>query len=58
MSESYMRNIIEAALLAAGKPLTVAELPQLFEEGVRPSPEDCAARSMRWPRTTRAAASS
>jgi segregation and condensation protein B len=37
MSESYVRNVIEAALLAAGTPLPVAELTRLFEDGVRPS---------------------
>ena len=36
MSENYIRNVIEAALLAAGRPLSVAELGQLFEESVRP----------------------
>jgi segregation and condensation protein B len=37
MSESYVRNVIEAALLAAGTPLPVAELTRLFEDSVRPS---------------------
>jgi segregation and condensation protein B len=37
MSEAYVRNVIEAALLAAGTPLPVAELTRLFEDGVRPS---------------------
>lgn len=36
MSESYVRNVVEGALLAAGKPLTVPELGQLFEESARP----------------------
>ncbi len=36
MSESYVRNVVEGALLAAGKPLTVAELGQLFEDSSRP----------------------
>jgi segregation and condensation protein B len=40
MNESYIRNVIEAALLAAGKPLQPPELLQLFDENVRPSPED------------------
>ena len=40
MSESYVRNVLEAALLAAGNPVTPAELLRLFEEGVRPSPEE------------------
>ena len=37
MSESYVRNAIEAALLAAGTPLPVAELTRLFEDSARPS---------------------
>jgi len=37
MSESYVRNVIEAALLAAGTPLPAAELTRLFEDSARPS---------------------
>jgi segregation and condensation protein B len=37
MSETYVRNVIEAAMLAAGRPLQLAELAQLFEEGSRPT---------------------
>ena len=37
MNDSYLRNVIEAALLAAGGPLPVADLARLFEEGARPS---------------------
>ncbi len=37
MNESYVRNVVEAALLAAGQPLPVAELARLFDEGARPS---------------------
>src|ERR1700760_181545 len=33
MTESHIRNVIEAALLAAGKPLQPAELVDLFDEG-------------------------
>src|SRR5580692_534675 len=40
MNEFYTRNVLEAALLAAGKPLTVAEMGQLFDEGNRPKVED------------------
>src|SRR5215475_5644399 len=40
MNESHIRNVIEAALLAAGKPLQAAELVQLFDEGVRPEVQD------------------
>lgn len=37
MSNSYVRNVIEAALLAAGRPLPLAQLAQLFEESRRPT---------------------
>jgi len=37
MNDSYVRNVIEAALLAAGGPLAVAELTGLFDERLRPS---------------------
>jgi segregation and condensation protein B len=37
MNETYLRNLIEAALLAAGTPLPVAELARLFPDGARPS---------------------
>ena len=37
MNDSYVRNVIEAALLAAGGPLGVAELTRLFDDNVRPS---------------------
>lgn len=37
MSESYLKNVVEAALLAAGNPLPVAELQRLFAEGAQPS---------------------
>ena len=36
MSETGLVQIIEGALLAAGKPLTVAQLADLFEEPERP----------------------
>jgi segregation and condensation protein B len=36
MNESHIRNVIEAALLAAGKPLHLAELVELFDESARP----------------------
>ena len=39
MNEHYLRNVIEAALLAAGRPVQPAELIQLFDENVRPSAE-------------------
>ncbi|MDE2137469.1 MAG: SMC-Scp complex subunit ScpB [Gammaproteobacteria bacterium] len=40
MSETYIRNVIEAALLAAGQPLPLAELARLFEEHVRPGTQE------------------
>src|ERR1700742_3490581 len=40
MNEFYVRNVVEAALLAAGKPLQLAELGQLFDENARPKVDD------------------
>jgi segregation and condensation protein B len=37
MSESHIRNVVEAALLAGGRPLQVAELVTLFEGPQRPT---------------------
>ena len=37
MSESYRRNVVEAALLAAGRSLQLAELAQVFAPEERPS---------------------
>ena len=39
MNEQYLRNVIEAALLAAGRPVQPAELIQLFDESARPTGE-------------------
>lgn len=36
MSENHIRNVVEAALLAAGKSLAIADLAQLFDEDGRP----------------------
>lgn len=36
MTEQHIRNVIEAALLVAGKSLSVADLTQLFDEHQRP----------------------
>ena len=36
MSDQHIRNVIEAALLAAGKPMPVGELAELFDEDGRP----------------------
>ena len=38
MSENYIRNVVEAALLAAGRPLQLPELALLFDEPSRPEP--------------------
>lgn len=40
MSESYLKNVVEAALLAAGRPLQVNEIVQLFDEHARPTPAE------------------
>jgi segregation and condensation protein B len=40
MNEQYVRNVIEAALLAAGRPLSIDELLALFEERDRPEKDD------------------
>jgi len=37
-SAGEIQNVIEAALLAAGKSLTLSELSQVFDEGTRPTP--------------------
>jgi segregation and condensation protein B len=39
-THSTLVQIVEGALLAAGKPLTVAQLGELFEEHERPTPAD------------------
>ena len=36
MTDQYVKNVIEAALLAAGRPLGVSELRDLFDEFARP----------------------
>lgn len=36
MNEQYLKNVVEAALLAAGRPLRVDELRDLFDEFERP----------------------
>ncbi|HTT03245.1 MAG TPA: SMC-Scp complex subunit ScpB [Steroidobacteraceae bacterium] len=40
MNESHLKNVIEAALLAAGRAVQLTELAELFEEAVRPSREE------------------
>jgi segregation and condensation protein B len=39
MSDNYIKNVVEAAMLAAGRPLQLTELAQLFDENARPDPE-------------------
>lgn len=36
MSEINLANIVEATLFAAGKPLTLAQVREVFEEHERP----------------------
>jgi segregation and condensation protein B len=40
MSEVFSRNVVEAALLAAGRSLTLNELLQVFDPLARPTPEE------------------
>jgi segregation and condensation protein B len=42
MSESYRRNVVEAALLAAGKSLPLSELAQVFAPEERPTEAELA----------------
>ncbi|MEO8063058.1 MAG: SMC-Scp complex subunit ScpB [Pseudomonadota bacterium] len=37
MSDAYIKNVVEAALLAAARPVSVAELLQIFDESSRPT---------------------
>jgi segregation and condensation protein B len=37
MSDVYLKNVIEAALLAAARPVSVSELQQIFDEQSRPT---------------------
>jgi segregation and condensation protein B len=37
MSDSYLKNVVEAALLAAARPVSVSELLQIFDEQSRPT---------------------
>ena len=37
MSDAYLKNVVEAALLAAARPVSVAELLQIFDESARPT---------------------
>jgi len=40
MSDAYLRNVIEAALLAAGTPLSVSDLARLFSDSARPGAQE------------------
>lgn len=40
MHGQYLKNVVEAALLAAGRPLSVEQLTELFDERERPSEDD------------------
>jgi segregation and condensation protein B len=40
MSDAYLKNVIEAALLAAARPVSVSELQQIFDEQSRPNAKE------------------
>jgi segregation and condensation protein B len=40
MIDSYLKNVVEAALLAAARPVSVSELLQVFEEQSRPTAKE------------------
>jgi segregation and condensation protein B len=40
MNETHLRNLIEAALLAAGAPVPLSELSRLFDEGQAPASQE------------------
>jgi segregation and condensation protein B len=40
MSETYLKNVIEAALLAAARPVSLSELQQIFDEQTRPTAKE------------------
>jgi segregation and condensation protein B len=40
MNDNYLKNVIEAALLAAARPVPVSELQQMFDEQSRPTPKE------------------
>jgi len=40
MSDTYLKNVVEAALLAAARPVPVSELIQMFDEHSRPTPKE------------------
>ena len=40
MSDAYLKNVVEAALLAAARPVSVAELLQIVDESSRPTAKE------------------
>ena len=40
MTDNYLKNVIEAALLAAARPVPVSELQQIFDEQSRPTTKE------------------
>jgi len=40
MSDNYLKNVVEAALLAAARPVPVTELQQIFDEQSRPTAKE------------------
>ena len=58
MNDQYVRNVIEAALLAAGRPLAADELAGLFDERDGSNAGEVQARSRRCAATMQVAASS
>jgi segregation and condensation protein B len=40
MSDNYLKNVVEAALLAAARPVSVSELQQIFDEQSRPTAKE------------------
>jgi segregation and condensation protein B len=43
MNQHPLSGVVEAVLLAAGRPVTIDQLLELFDENQRPTPEDIAA---------------
>ena len=40
MSDAYLKNVVEAALLAAARPVPISELQQIFDEQSRPTTKE------------------
>jgi len=40
MSDAYLKNVVEAALLAAARPVSISELQQIFDEQSRPNAKE------------------